>query len=475
MPDYFAKTAINEPCELYIEPEKEDVRPGGTISFSAIEEGSCETPLYRWEVTPDCGSTIDAHGVYKAGEVSAPCVDTVTVTDEANEDIEAVATVNIALPCTVTISPKEALVPIGEAKEFTATSSAFCTNAPVYCWSVTSSEGTGTTANTGTPLYTWSRNLEGCTGNTGNTYVFKETSVGCYTVKVVDKANGNVSDTATPCVVSTTTTTTIKPPPQDECAVDRDCDDEKFCNGSEKCVKAGGVKKCRSGAKPCPDDGLFCNGAEGCDEDNNICTYSGDPCIPLICDEENDLCGCLDDTVCNDGVFCNGEELCVDGVCNAGVPVVCEDNGAFCDGVEICDEEARACVSPGNPCTQPTPVCDEENGRCVGSTPPIEFNLIPDSVPRSHLIPLPLFMFIVSTDDTDFWKTPPTVTFGGDIITPPLILTLLPNVLFNFALINPSGLDTTDSASMEVRVSAGEGVGTKNLTLIMLPWILENK
>ena len=76
------------------------------------------------------------------------------------------------------------------------------------------------------------------------------------------------------------------------CFSDGDCDDGVYCNGVETCV----AYTCQPGTPvDCPDDGLFCNGDEFCDEDAKVCGSSGDPCAPLLCDEENDRCIPLSD------------------------------------------------------------------------------------------------------------------------------------------------------------------------------------
>lgn len=59
-------------------------------------------------------------------------------------------------------------------------------------------------------------------------------------------------------------------------------------------------------------------------------------------------------TSCDDGLFCNGVEACVNGVCGAGAPVVCND-GVACT-VDACDETANACVIQPN-----NAACDDGN------------------------------------------------------------------------------------------------------------------
>ncbi len=146
------------------------------------------------------------------------------------------------------------------------------------------------------------------------------------------------------------------------------------------------------------DDGLFCTGVETCDPVLD-CLAGGNPCPGLACDEPSGLCvPCTVDPECDDGQFCNGLETCVAGACIAGVPVVCDDgigctldscdefadvcvnatndtlcdNGLFCDGVEICDVLLDCQPGPavncddGVGCTT-VDVCDEVNDVCVNT------------------------------------------------------------------------------------------------------------
>ncbi|HNO78450.1 MAG TPA: M6 family metalloprotease domain-containing protein [Phycisphaerae bacterium] len=87
------------------------------------------------------------------------------------------------------------------------------------------------------------------------------------------------------------------------------------------------------------DDGDGCNGEEVCS--NGAC-HAG---IPLVCDDEDacngvEFCSngvCFEGTPveCDDGDDCNGIEFCSNGVCFEGVPVECDD-GDDCNGVEVC-------------------------------------------------------------------------------------------------------------------------------------------
>lgn len=303
------------------------------------------------------------------------------------------------------------------------------------------------------------------------------------------------------------------------CTTDINCDDGLFCTGSEICVE----NYCQPGMDPCYDqlcdeennvclsfefcstdedcdDGLFCNGQEKCwhargvAEGNRpvavaICRQDTDPCSSVdLCDEDNDVClECLEDTGCDDGTFCNGRETCIGGFCQEGISPclpeeVCDEesasclgcltdedcnDGLYCNGEEICLD--GNCQSGTNPCSNE--ICDEENDVCLPQPAPLSFRLIPQSVFRSHLIPLPLFMIILS-DDTDFDFTT-TVSFSNDVITPAWTLVLPPKMIFVCSMITPAGLDNSNSIDVEVTVNTTKGEGIEMLDLIMLPGVLK--
>jgi cysteine-rich repeat protein len=136
---------------------------------------------------------------------------------------------------------------------------------------------------------------------------------------------------------------------------------------------------------PCPVCG---NGAvewpESCD--NNVGTpLSCDGCSATCrfesCDDSNpctaDTCGpqlgCRnapvpDGTACPDGSVCNGAETCIEGACNGGTPLNCNDNNTCTK--DMCDP-VTGCVVPHPPEPSGTPCSDNNlctlNDTCNGS------------------------------------------------------------------------------------------------------------
>ena len=199
------------------------------------------------------------------------------------------------------------------------------------------------------------------------------------------------------------------------------CDDGLYCNGVESCGGSG----CRPGTKPDCDDGVACTldvcdeKAQGCAhllvdtlcEDNDPCTldehctlsgcaseqapdeticgraalgdkrcFAGTCLAPCKEDSDcDDAIGCTTDTcdkgrgycvhtanntLCNDGKFCNGTEVCHPTLgCQPGARPNCDDHIACT--VDSCDEIGQVCrhtadssvCDDGNPCT--TDLCGE--------------------------------------------------------------------------------------------------------------------
>ena len=336
--------------------------------------------------------------------------------------------------CNITIIPESGNVHPNEAIQFSARQDGFC-------------RGDKTSGN---KCYSWGVKADGTGSDIDANGMYKAGSkTGTDTVTVNDACNGNVSDTAVITIVPTSNTT--------KCDSNNDCIDE-----------------------------LFCNGEEGCDEGNDECMPGETPCPEGLCDEDNDVCliepPCKIDTDCDDGIFCNGVEICdQNGVCQPGNGNPCIDDGLFCNGEESCDEGNDICMSSGDPCTPPED-CNENDDSCVPPEPlpePLSFDLIPNTAIRSHWLPLPLFMLIVSTDaDTNF-NPATTVTFRGDaILSPPWTFVLSEDWIFVISLINPAGFAASDSTDIVVTTTVNEAItreGTANLKMSLLPFILDEK
>jgi len=63
---------------------------------------------------------------------------------------------------------------------------------------------------------------------------------------------------------------------------------------------------------------------------------------------------CTTDEQCDDELYCNGEESCVDGMCEEGIPIDCNDD-TDCT-IDTCDEEEDECDNE-----QDNELCDDEN------------------------------------------------------------------------------------------------------------------
>jgi hypothetical protein len=181
------------------------------------------------------------------------------------------------------------------------------------------------------------------------------------------------------------------------------CSDGQLCNGAETCVIGAGCQAgappscsdgiactldaCSSGANACThtpmdalcSNGSFCDGVESCSATlgcvagtpvncNDGLACSTDTCVEatMACDHTYDssLCssgnvctasGCQPGractgptaSVCNDGQFCNGVEVCssttsTPGVCMAGTAVNCDD-GLACT-TDVCSNALAMCT-----------------------------------------------------------------------------------------------------------------------------------
>jgi len=110
------------------------------------------------------------------------------------------------------------------------------------------------------------------------------------------------------------------------CALDADCDDGLFCNGSESCDPV--IDQCLPGSAPVCDLG-------GADPQCNVAT----------CDQ---IFGCVaipvsDGTTCDLGTPCSAVESCVSGACIAEGTGAADDDG---DGICNADDTCPSCDFP---------------------------------------------------------------------------------------------------------------------------------
>ena len=182
------------------------------------------------------------------------------------------------------------------------------------------------------------------------------------------------------------------------CESDQDCQDRDgfFCNGAETCAEEGTEGADDFGCLPGDpdaliDDGVACtndlcdenrpngqkiiNDPAGCEcQDDFICSsLNSDPCVTSTCDRSTFTCtntNAEEGAGCNDGLDCTTETVCMGGVCvfadgGAGLDdTICQD-GSFCNGEEICDPENVN----ANPVTG-----------CIAGTPPASLPEFDDSI-----------------------------------------------------------------------------------------------
>jgi len=132
---------------------------------------------------------------------------------------------------------------------------------------------------------------------------------------------------------STATTDTDSVTISVACVEDSDCDDDKFCNGTETCTIPEG-------------------------ETEGTCNEGTNPCTPdQICDEEDDECkdpGCPPDVNCDDGNACTTDTYDLETCECSHDPLVCDDD-------QDCTEDT---CDPNSGCVF-TDTCPEGT-RCVG-------------------------------------------------------------------------------------------------------------
>ena len=172
-----------------------------------------------------------------------------------------------------------------------------------------------------------------------------------------------------------------------------DCNDNDFCT-VDACDPMTGCfhppNVCDDN-NPCTDDActsqngcVYTNNNAPCEDMNNLCT-TGDTCsgglclfgTPIDCDDNNVCttdscdprfgCGYANNTnFCNDGDACTIEDMCVNGTCQPGLAVVCNDNNACTTDTCIPPQGCVFVPDTGSPCDDGNACTTGEV--CVGGT-----------------------------------------------------------------------------------------------------------
>jgi hypothetical protein len=135
---------------VQVEPPAPQVRPGGTVAFTATVTGSASTSV-QWEVREAGGGSIDASGLYQAPQVQATTTYHVVARSAADPTVAGTAVVTVTSTpqqvVAISISPGTATVLTGGTYSFSATVTG--SSNTVATWSVQEAGG-GSVSSTGT-------------------------------------------------------------------------------------------------------------------------------------------------------------------------------------------------------------------------------------------------------------------------------------------------------------------------------------
>lgn len=138
------------------------------------------------------------------------------------------------------------------------------------------------------------------------------------------------------------------------------CDDKNPCTIDEcdpkvGCAHTPNIASCDDGNACTTSDGCkngWCSGTDLTCDDGNICTDDG--CDPKIgCTHNPASWGYIP---CDDGDLCTEDDLCKDGKCISGAPMVCDDNDPCTS--DYCDKK-NGCVYDST--AEDTSKCDDGN------------------------------------------------------------------------------------------------------------------
>jgi len=138
---------VTPSCDVVIAPSSETVKSGDTVEFTALttcDEVEVEGSNYLWEVESTLGSSIDENtGLYTAGDNNTDddVTDTILVTDTANGNVTATASVTVeekVTPpvCDTVIEPSVSTIDSEESLTFTATTEGEGCLEPDYTWDI---------------------------------------------------------------------------------------------------------------------------------------------------------------------------------------------------------------------------------------------------------------------------------------------------------------------------------------------------
>ena len=131
------------------------------------------------------------------------------------------------------------------------------------------------------------------------------------------------------------------------------------------------------------------------------------------------------------------------------------------DGPGTCNlavKHGSSCLTCHSDCTENTTTTTAvvtSTTTTIDDVPPVvdmDITTHPKGAFRSHLIPLPLIMFIEGRE-SNFNQTT-GVSFDGDALSPPISIVLSPNSIFVFSILRPIGLKSTSNKEVIVSVSS---------------------
>jgi len=132
------------------------------------------------------------------------------------------------------------------------------------------------------------------------------------------------------------------------------CTDNVICNDNNPCTQdlciSGRCQITQLPENSSCDDGQFCTVNKRCTSGMCVgvqrdCSTFGDVCNTTTCNEQTDTCQKIqkaNGTVCDSSSFCNGTKTCLNGVCQGGTAVVCNDYNDCT--VDTCNEYQRQCT-----------------------------------------------------------------------------------------------------------------------------------